>query len=111
MLADLAALDRFPVTALERFGDCSSWWFVERHLNPRDIDAAYDARLAGTIAHAALQRFYKGLPATFGKDRLEPGDADRAEERIRELVDEADARPDAAVRHARGADRGAARGP
>ena len=42
-------------------------------MNPRDIDAAYDARLAGTIAHAALQRFYKGLPATFGKDRLEPG--------------------------------------
>ncbi len=89
VLADLRALDRFPVTTLERFGDCSSWWFVERHLNPRDIDAAYDARLAGTIAHAALQRFYRGVPATFGKDRLEPGDADRAEQVIRELVDEA----------------------
>ena len=88
VLADLAALDRFPVTALERFGDCSSWWFVERHLSPRDIDAAYDARLAGTIAHGALQRFYKGLPATFGKDRLEPGDAEKAEEVIRELVNE-----------------------
>ena len=110
VLADLAALDRFPVTALERFGDCSSWWFVERHLNPRDIDAAYDARLAGTIAHAALQRFYKGLPATFGKDRLEPGDADQAEERHPRARRRVDARPDAAVRHARGPHRGAPRG-
>jgi len=89
VLAELRALDRFPVTTLERFGDCSAWWYVERYLNPRDIDAAYDARLAGTIAHGALQRFYRGVPAAFGKDRLEPGDADKAEQIIRELVDEA----------------------
>jgi hypothetical protein len=89
VLSSLRGLDRFNVTALERFGDCSSWWFVERHLAPREIDAAYDARLQGTIAHAALHRFYRQVPAAFGKDRLGPEDADRAEELVRTLVDEA----------------------
>jgi hypothetical protein len=89
VLERLAALDRFPVTSLEKIGDCSSWWFLERYLTPREIDAAYDARLAGSIAHTALQRFYKQVPAAFGKDRLEAADADGAEALIRELVDEA----------------------
>ncbi len=88
VLARLGGLDRFPVTTLERFADCSSWWFVERHLDPRDIDATYDARLAGSVAHSALQRFYKGVPAAFGRDRLEPPDAERAEELIRQAVAE-----------------------
>jgi hypothetical protein len=89
VLEALRRIDRFNVTSLEKFGDCSSWWFVERHLQPKDIDAAYDARLQGTIAHTALHRFYRQVPAAFGKDRLGPDDADRAEELVRELVAEA----------------------
>jgi hypothetical protein len=89
VLARLAATDRIQVTALERFGDCSAWWFVERYLSPRDIDAVYDARLAGSVAHTALQRFYKAVPSVFGKERLGPEDQERAATLIREQVDEA----------------------
>lgn len=88
VLEQLRALDRFSATSLEKFADCSSWWFVERFLEPKEIDGALDARVAGQIAHVALQRFYKALPAEFGKDRLEPADAERAAALMRSLVAE-----------------------
>jgi RecB family exonuclease len=88
-LAAIRATTRFPVTTLERFGDCSAWWFAERLLRPRDVDGVYDARLKGSVAHVVLQRFYKQVPAVFGKERLEPGDADRAVGLIAPLVAEA----------------------
>ncbi len=88
-LAAVRASNRFAVTGLERFGDCSAWWFAERFLRPRDVDGAYDARLKGSVAHVVLQRFYKQVPATFGKERLEPVDADRAVGLIAPLVAEA----------------------
>jgi hypothetical protein len=89
-LRTLKAMDRFNVTALDRFGDCSSWWFVERMLQPPpSIDAAVDPLLIGSVAHTVLHRFYRGVPATFNKDRLEPADADRAEEVVARLVRDA----------------------
>ena len=38
VLAALAAQERFSVTELEKFAECSSAWFVERFLQPGEID-------------------------------------------------------------------------
>ena len=62
VLASLAATERFSVTDLERFGDCSSIWFVERMLRPGEIDFELDAKLRGSVAHATLARFFAQLP-------------------------------------------------
>jgi ATP-dependent helicase/DNAse subunit B len=67
------------VTDLELFGDCSSLWFIDRCLSPREIDAQVDARLRGSIAHQALYRFYSGLPKQLGVDQVP---AERLEEAI-----------------------------
>ena len=83
------AMDRFNVTALDRFGDCSAWWFVERMLDPRNIDQGVDPLMTGAIAHTVLHRFYRQVPATFNKQRLEPADADRAQAVVADLVRDA----------------------
>jgi ATP-dependent helicase/nuclease subunit B len=69
-LEQLRATERFSVTDLERFGDCSSIWFVERLLQPREIDFELDAKLRGSVAHATLARFFSLLPGELGSDRL-----------------------------------------
>ena len=69
-LEELRASERFSVTELERFGDCSSMWFVERALSPREIDFELDARLKGSVAHATLARFFTLMPAELGIERL-----------------------------------------
>ncbi|MGA0122524.1 MAG: PD-(D/E)XK nuclease family protein, partial [Gaiellales bacterium] len=67
VLAGLAERERFNATELDRFGDCSHIWFVERRLGPRDIDRPVDDRLAvGQLAHKALARFYREVPARLG---------------------------------------------
>src|SRR5205807_7063894 len=80
VLEQLATRTTFPVTELERFADCSQAWFVERFLDPRDIDAQVDAKLRGSVAHTALHRFFAGLPKEVGTERVE---ADRVEEAVR----------------------------
>jgi ATP-dependent helicase/DNAse subunit B len=70
LLADLRAGERYSVTELERYGDCSSMWFVDRVLSPREIDFELDARMRGSIAHATLARFFTLLPAELGVERL-----------------------------------------
>ena len=74
LLAELAAGERFSVTELERYGDCSSMWFVDRVLSPREIDFELDARMRGSIAHATLARFFTLLPAELGLERLSEDD-------------------------------------
>ena len=78
MLASLAATERFSVTDLERFGDCSSIWFVERMLRPGEIDFELDAKLRGSVAHATLARFFAQLPAELGMERLTPENVEDA---------------------------------
>jgi ATP-dependent helicase/DNAse subunit B len=80
VLEQLATRTTFPVTELERFADCSQAWFVERFLDPRDIDAQVDAKLRGSVAHTALHRFFAGLPKEVGTERVE---AARVEEAVR----------------------------
>ena len=42
----------------------------DREISPRAIDPEVDARLRGSIAHAALHRFYAGLPKRLGSEAL-----------------------------------------
>src|SRR6185436_6865919 len=58
------------VTELERFADCSSAWFFERLISPRQIDRRVDAMLRGSVAHTTLHRFYAGLPRAIGSDTV-----------------------------------------
>jgi ATP-dependent helicase/nuclease subunit B len=89
VLRRLRDVDRFSVTELEVFGDCSSMWLVERLLDPRPIDGEIDARLRGQVAHQALYRFYSGIPRRMGTDRVDPERIDDAIEFLHECLDEA----------------------
>ena len=89
VLRELRATSRFSATDLERFGDCSSMWLVERVVSPREIDPQIDARLRGTVAHQALYRFYAGVPRRFGTDTIDAGRLDDALEFLHECLDEA----------------------
>ncbi|MDQ4081454.1 MAG: PD-(D/E)XK nuclease family protein, partial [Actinomycetota bacterium] len=79
VLRQLAETTRFSVTELERFGTCSSMWFLERVVDPKAVDAEVDARMRGAVAHQALFRFYAGLPRRLGSERVE---RDRLEEAL-----------------------------
>ena len=72
VLAELGGRTSFNATELEAFASCSSIWFIERVLSPKEIDAEVDARLRGSLAHTALHRFYAGLPKELGVERVEP---------------------------------------
>jgi hypothetical protein len=89
ILAELAATERFSVTELERYGDCSSMWFVDRVLSPREIDFELDARMRGSIAHATLARFFTLLPAELGLERLGEDDLPAAYPLMRRCLHEA----------------------
>ena len=78
VLAELSAKTPFNVTELERFADCSSAWFFERLISPRQIDRKVDAMLRGSVAHTTLHRFYAGLPRAIGSDRVEASRLDDA---------------------------------
>ncbi len=78
-VALLASRETFRVTDLERMAGCSSAWFVERYLRPGGIDQAIDPMMRGSIAHVALQRFYKQLPAEIpGAERVTPQNVEAA---------------------------------
>jgi ATP-dependent helicase/DNAse subunit B len=89
VLRELRETQRYAATELERFVDCSSMWFVERLIDPRQIDPRVDARLRGTVAHGALHRFFGGLPRRFGTDAVDPGRLDEAIEYLHECLDQA----------------------
>jgi ATP-dependent helicase/nuclease subunit B len=78
VLAELGAKTPFNVTELERFADCSSAWFFERLISPRQIDRKVDAMLRGSVAHTTLHRFYAGLPRATGNDRVDEAKLDEA---------------------------------
>jgi RecB family exonuclease len=79
VLEELAQRASFNVTELERMSDCSSAWLMERYLSPRTIDGRADAKLRGSVAHTALNRFYSGVPRRFpGHERITPEFVDDA---------------------------------
>jgi ATP-dependent helicase/DNAse subunit B len=89
VLAELADRGRFSVTELERFLECSSMWFFERVIDPKEIDAQVDARIRGGIAHQTLYRFYSGLPKRLATDAVPAERLDEALVFLRECLVEA----------------------
>jgi ATP-dependent helicase/nuclease subunit B len=89
VVEELSQRTRFSVTELERFLDCSSMWFFERVVDPKEIDAVLDARVRGGIAHQTLYRFYNGLPKRLGTDAVEADRLDEALVFLRECLAEA----------------------
>ena len=87
VLAELGAKSPFNVTELERFADCSSAWFFERLISPRQIDRKVDAMLRGSVAHTTLHRFYAGLPRATGSDRVDEARLDDALAFLGECLD------------------------
>ncbi len=87
VLAELGAKTPFNVTELERFADCSSAWFFERLISPRQIDRKVDAMLRGSVAHTTLHRFYAGLPRATGSDRVDEARLDDALAFLGECLD------------------------
>jgi len=88
VLEELANRASFNVTELERMSDCSSAWLVERFLNPRTIDGRADAKLRGSLAHTALNRFYSGLPKRLpGHERVTEETVEEAVVLMRECLD------------------------
>jgi hypothetical protein len=61
----LAAQERFSVTELEKFAECSSAWFVERFLQPGEIDYQFGPKETGSVAHATLHKFHERMPASW----------------------------------------------
>jgi hypothetical protein len=89
VLAELDARTSFSATELEAFAGCSSIWFVERVVSPRQIDAEVDAKLRGSIVHTVLHRFFSGLPKEVGADKVEPGNLEDSLRFLRRCLDDA----------------------
>jgi ATP-dependent helicase/DNAse subunit B len=87
VLGELSAKTPFNVTELERFADCSSAWFFERLISPRQIDRRVDAMLRGSVAHTTLHRFYAGLPRAIGSDTVDESRLDGALAFLGECLD------------------------
>ena len=89
VLEQLEARGVFNVTELERFADCSSAWFVDRMLDPKNIDPEVDPKLRGSLAHSALFKFFTGFPKVLGGDRIRPEQVEDAVGFMRECLAQA----------------------
>ena len=94
-LRDRLALERlagqatYSVTELETFQTCSSLWFVERQLHPRDVEQPLDQRVAGSVMHNALRLFFNGVASELRVPRLRPEHLPAAFELLDRSIDTA----------------------
>ena len=86
VLAALAAQERFSVTELEKFSECSSAWFVERFLQPGEIDYQFGPKETGSVAHATLHKFHERMPSELGVERLTEHELPAAVELMRRCL-------------------------
>lgn len=70
---------------IEAYVQCPYRWFYARVLRPEKLDAEVGPLESGSLAHAALQRFYEQWAERSGKTRLEPGDERAAEALVAEV--------------------------
>ena len=89
MLARVAGQQTYGVTELETHGICSSLWFVERQLRPRDVEQPLDARVGGSVMHNALRLFFRGVPVELRVTRLRPEHLPAAFALLDRCIDEA----------------------
>jgi len=86
VLAALAAQERFSVTELEKFAECSSAWFVERFLQPGEIDYQFGPKETGSVAHSTLHKFHERMPSELGVERLTERELPAAVELMRRCL-------------------------
>jgi hypothetical protein len=89
VLARLAGQETYSVTELETFQTCSSLWFVERQLHPRDVEQPLDQRVAGSVMHNALRLFFGGVASELRVPRLRPEHLPAAFELLDRSIDTA----------------------
>jgi hypothetical protein len=89
VLERLATQATYSVTELETFQTCSSLWFVERQLRPRDVEQPLDPRVAGSVMHNALRLFFNGVGAELRVARLRPEHLPAAFVLLDRCIDEA----------------------
>lgn len=89
VLEALARQERFNVTELEKFAECSSAWFVERFLQPGEIDYEFGPKETGSVAHTTLHRFHQRMPSELGVERLTEAELPRAVPLMRECLRDA----------------------
>lgn len=93
VLEEIRARSLIGVTEVDRFGECSQIWFVERRLQPVELDQPIDdRRRMGTLAHTVLARLYREVPARLGTVALGPAQADLLPGEIDRLLDEESAK-------------------
>ncbi|MDY0087731.1 MAG: PD-(D/E)XK nuclease family protein [Coriobacteriia bacterium] len=84
----LASRDEFSVSELEVYATCPYRWFFERALRPRELDVAFEAREAGSMAHEVLATFYTRWSADGEARRITPGTLSEAREVARTVFEE-----------------------
>ena len=87
VLAELAALECFSPSSLERYASCPFQWFVDRVVGVGEMEPELDGRVIGTLLHDALRDTYAELSAA-GLLPLQPGGVQEAERTAAALIDE-----------------------
>lgn len=87
--AALEGLDEFSVSELEAYATCPYRWFFDRAVRPREIDAAFEAREAGSLAHGVLAAFYERWSTPEAPRRVTPENLPEARVVLGEALDEA----------------------
>jgi hypothetical protein len=81
--------DEFSVSELERYATCPYRWFLDRAVRPRELDVAFEAREAGSVAHEALAAFYQRWAGPETQRRVVPDDLPEALRIADEVLDAA----------------------
>jgi hypothetical protein len=81
--------DEFSVSELERYATCPYRWFLDRAVRPRELDVAFEAREAGSVAHEALAAFYQRWAGPDTPRRVVPDDLPEALRIADEVLDAA----------------------
>jgi hypothetical protein len=89
VLDALRMRDEFSVSELEQYAVCPYRWFLDRAVRPRELDTAFEAREAGSMAHEALATFYERWGGPDAGRRVEPDNLPEALRTVGEVLDAA----------------------
>lgn len=87
VLEELATLDGFSPSALERYLVCPFAWFLERIVGVEERTRELDGRVVGTLFHTAVSRVYRALEGEGGVP-LRPEGISRAVQLAATVIDE-----------------------
>ena len=84
----LEARDTVSAGALEKYAGCPVRWLVEDVLRPGPVEPDSDAMVRGSLAHRVLELTYRRLRESTGARAVCPGNLARAEQIMREAMEE-----------------------